>query len=97
LTKDNEQLYFFNTEITTLAKNLYYTQGGKSETSSTSKNFEVRREYMGVHGNTRGVRREYMGVQREYKELQREYEGSTLKKKASHETQEGFMQLKKVS
>ena len=53
-------------------------QGGKGESSSTSKNFEVRREYKGVDGEYDGS---IMGVRAKYNgstmEVQEEYERST--------------------
>jgi hypothetical protein len=58
-------------------------QWGKSETSSTSKDFEVRREYMGVRREYMGVRREYEGSTWEYKRSTWEYKGSTWKYKGS--------------
>jgi hypothetical protein len=58
-------------------------QWGKSETSSTSKDFEVRREYMGVRREYMGVRREYEGSTWEYKRSTWEYKGSTWEYKGS--------------
>jgi hypothetical protein len=75
---------------------------GKSETSGVRTSFVLPSYFLVLRwyspctsfkGSAMEVQGSTKGVQGMYNEVK----GSTLKKKVSHETQEGFMHLKKVS